>query len=183
MEDIDNLEDDDSDDQEKYRTYRVMPKKEGEAEAEVYESEERDPRKIETRELIRMDTRLGLDAKTVLLLVTQIPEGCWTDYDTIRRHIYKHWKTRRGLHKLAQKFDRIPRALANNRLGNDRVPCHRVVGYRQLYPMICVAGHVHDQDLLRAEGVRFGADDVPLGEPWDGFTGCPRVSLDCTTTG
>ncbi|KAI6091154.1 hypothetical protein F4821DRAFT_227609 [Hypoxylon rubiginosum] len=146
-----------------------------EADADAFESEERDPRMRETRRILREDWRLSANTKTVLLLVTQIPEGCWTNITTLQKHIALHMKTRRGLRALASNPTFIEKALAENWLGNDRVPCHRVVG-GFCYPTIWVAGHVHDPELLLVEGVRLGAGQVPLGKPWDGFSGCPKAT-------
>lgn len=127
---------------------------------------------VETRALIREYPGLGDNTRTVLLLATQIPQGRWTDYQTMQEHI-SLTKSRRTLNFLGSNGVGIGRALALNPLGNDMVPCHRIIGG------CCPEGvdlgeHDGDVDLLLAEGITFDAVMNPCGVPFSGFRGCPR---------
>ncbi|KAI4866368.1 hypothetical protein F4820DRAFT_250543 [Hypoxylon rubiginosum] len=156
-----------------------------EAEADRLEAAERDPRMVETRRLLREHRGLSTNDMTVLLLVTQIPRGRWTDFRTLQEHIHRT-KTRPELSCLGSGASgrggrRIANCLARNPFGNDRVPCHRVVETRYPDGVVRLGAHARDGDfdLLTAEGARFDVDDwdEPLSMPFRDFRGCPRVAL------
>lgn len=147
-----------------------------EPEATAEDCEDREARMLETRALIRSHPQLTKNAKTVLLLVTQIPRGRWTDYETLQEHINES-KTRLELNFLSKSGIGMARCLEECPFANADVPCHRVIGERCFdgRGFAWLGSHRHNAGLLQDEGVRFDGALNPYGRPFDDFRGCPRL--------
>ncbi|OTA89651.1 hypothetical protein M434DRAFT_398464 [Hypoxylon sp. CO27-5] len=132
---------------------------------------------VAIRTIIRTEPMLSDLSKIILLLVTQIPPGCFTTYSNIHQHLLSVW----GECDVRQ----IGQVLTENPFTNYIVPCHRVVGsWGRLGPsakpqLLDFGMHCQDiedtYDRLRDEGVKFYDNGAPIGDPFSDFWGCPRI--------
>ncbi|KAI1417642.1 hypothetical protein F5Y13DRAFT_201217 [Hypoxylon sp. FL1857] len=144
--------------------------------AESYEASDRSQNLVAARLFIRHSNLSNL-CKVILLLVTQVPEGCFTTYSDIHQHLLDVW----GLCSLRQ----IGQCLAKNKWDPELVPTHRVIAQWGGMGYLRAPSNfgVHCQDIddtysrLRLEGVKFNDRGSPIGIPFWSFLGRPRVHL------